>query len=320
MKHSSDVTAFNYLALGVSGGIDGGNLNAHLFAPAGTNDFVCVDAGCLYSGLREANRLGKLEQTLSSNTGSDMTVEGRFLHENIKAFLITHTFMDHLQGLVQVSPNDSPKTLISLPETIDALRDHVFNGITWPNFSNEGVEPHLGVYKYKRLEAGTKSSIPGSELTVEAHSLCRSAPVDSAAYLLEHKDQYLVFFGDTGPDCLQERSSIHNVWSRIAPLIKEGRVRAIFLECSYPEYQADEQLFSHMKPSHFMKAFRDLAKLVNPKAPEKALVGLTVVVTHIKPHFKAGETARSIIERQLREGNTLGLDLHVATQGMSLEL
>lgn len=320
MKDLSKVAAFNYLALGVSGGVDEGNLNAHLFAPAGNNDFVCVDAGCLYSGLSEANRQDKLEDKLCSQPPGQMTIEGRFLHENIKAYLITHTFLDHLQGLVQVSPNDSPKPLLSLPETIDALRDHVFNWTTWPNFGNEGVEPQLNLYEYKRLETLCKSSIPGSDLTVEAHSLCRSAPVDSAAYLLEHKGQYIVFFGDTGPDCLQERSSIHNVWTRIAPLIKERRVRAVFLECSYPDSQADDKLFSHMKPYYFMETFRNLGKLVDPKTPENALSGLKVVVTHIKPHFLAGESARSLVERQLRERNTLELDLHIAKQGMSMEL
>lgn len=54
-----------------------------------------------------------------------------------------------------------PKTVAGLGSTIDALATHVFNGIVWPNLTNEGVDP-VGLFSLKRLEAANKDAEAGS--------------------------------------------------------------------------------------------------------------------------------------------------------------
>ena len=69
-----------------------------------------------------------------------------------------------------------------------------------------------------------------------------------------------------------------------------------------------------------MHAFQQLAEMVDPRGPETALAGLTVVITHIKPQLDAGEETRDVVRRQLHERNDLGLRLVFAEQGRPFEL
>ncbi|MBV8389293.1 MAG: 3',5'-cyclic-nucleotide phosphodiesterase, partial [Mucilaginibacter sp.] len=46
--------AFKIVPLGVKGGIDESNLSAYMLAPANSNNFVCLDAGTLHSGIKKA--------------------------------------------------------------------------------------------------------------------------------------------------------------------------------------------------------------------------------------------------------------------------
>lgn len=45
-----------------------------------------------------------------------------------------------------------PKTVAGLKHTVDALKNYVFNGIIWPNLTNEGIEP-VNLFTLKRLKA-----------------------------------------------------------------------------------------------------------------------------------------------------------------------
>jgi 3',5'-cyclic-nucleotide phosphodiesterase len=69
-----------------------------------------------------------------------------------------------------------------------------------------------------------------------------------------------------------------------------------------------------------MHALHQLADMVDPNSPETALAGLSVVVTHIKPHLDTGEQAREVVKRQLDERNDLGLRLLFPEQGEPFEL
>jgi 3',5'-cyclic-nucleotide phosphodiesterase len=44
-------TSFKIVPLGVKGGIDESNLSAYMVAAAGTNNYICLDAGTLHYGI-----------------------------------------------------------------------------------------------------------------------------------------------------------------------------------------------------------------------------------------------------------------------------
>jgi 3',5'-cyclic-nucleotide phosphodiesterase len=157
-------------------------------------------------------------------------------------------------------------------------------------------------------------------MCVEARPLAHGARVDSAAFIVDANGHYVVYMGDTGPDQLENQPTTHLLWERIVPLVREDRLQAIFIESSYPDDRPDDQLFSHLTPAWVMHAFHQLAGMVDPRSPETALAGLTVVITHIKPHLDAGEEARDVVSRQLHERNDLGLRFIFAEQGKPFEL
>lgn len=97
-------------------------------------------------------------------------------------------------------------------------------------------------------------------------------------------------------------------------------MRGIFIETSYPDERSDSMLFSHLTPTWLMHAFRKLAGLVDSNNPQKALSGLNVIITHIKPDLTSHRTPAEIIREQLLSHNDLGLNLLFAEQGKPMEL
>ena len=317
MKNAS--RRFRCIPLGVEGGLIESNLPAYLLAPIGSTDFVCLDAGTLLAGLRVAREKGCFSD-IAMPPGSPDSIEGRVLRHHIKAYLLTHTYFDHVSGLIMSSPVDTPKPIMALEETIEGLRQHVFNWITWPDFGSEGETSALGKYQLVSLKPGERSPIPGTALCVETHPLAHGVANDSAAFLVDADGHYVVYMGDTGPDHLEESPTTLRLWERLVPLIREDRLRAIYIESSYDDSRPEDQLFSHLTPKWIMRAFRQLAELVAPQGPETALTGLTVVITHIKPHLDTGEKTRDAVRRQLQQQNDLGLHFVFSEQGEPFDL
>ncbi len=309
--------AFTWIPLGVEGGLDESSLSAHLIAPIGSTDYICLDAGTLFSGLKVANRNGCFKDI---KPAEGLSIEGTVLHHHIKAYMITHPYLDHVEGLVVVSPNDNQKPIMGLSEVIDDIENHLFNWHVWPNFGDRGTSPAMGQYRYAELQPGMKTEVPDTSMSIEAHPLSHGAHTDSTAFLVESNDEYLLYMGDTGPDEIEESTTTEDLWKRIVPLIKERSLHGIFIETSYVDERPDDQLFSHLTPAWLMKAFRKLAVMTDPQDPENSLQELKVIITHIKPDFSSIVTTRETIEKQLHKHNDLGLDLIFAEQGKRYSL
>ncbi|CAN2050638.1 3',5'-cyclic-nucleotide phosphodiesterase [Candidatus Magnetomoraceae bacterium gMMP-1] len=311
---------FIWISLGVDGGLNEGNLSAHLLAPYNSSDFICLDAGSLLTGLRVTAQNGGFKD-ISLDNYPEYTIEHVVLHHHIKAYLISHCYLDHVNGLASISPNDSPKPIISLSDNIDDIRDSIFNWRCWPNMANEGKKPHIGQYQYVRLEEGKSISIPNTSMHVEAFPLSHDLSTDSAAFLIESNGFYALYMGDTGPDEVEERQTTETLWKRIAPLIQDHRLKVISMEASYKDERSDELLLGHLTPSWIMKAFHKLADMVNPNQKNKALEGLNVIITHIKPDefFIKGKATREVIEDQLQSHNDLGIRFILPKQGERFE-
>ncbi len=304
---------FTWIPLGAGGGLDESNLSAHLLAPIGSSEFICLDAGTLLSGIKLAIKNGCFDD-IRINDDSSLSVEGSILHHHIKAYLITHAYLDHVEGLVVISPNDCQKPIFGLSGIIDDMRNHLFNWRVWPNLCNMGAAPAIGQYSYVTLQEGERLGIEGTTMSVEAFPLAHGG-TDSTAFLVESGGEFVLYMGDTGPDEVEKRDTTEALWKRIAPLIKARRLHALCIEASYPDERPDDQLFSHLTPAWVMKSLRQLAGIVDPDNPWGALDGLTVIITHIKPDLLAGISMREVIEGQLNDHNDLGLRLIFAEQG-----
>lgn len=292
--------SFKIVPLGVKGGLDESNLSAYLVASSNSDRYISLDAGTIYAGISKAiaNRVFK---------GDEISI----LKNNIKGYLISHAHLDHVSGLIMNAPADSPKTIYSSKFVIDTFKEKYFSWKNWANFTNEGENPQLNKYSYKRLELHKEIRIRDTDLFVTSFSLSHSSPYKSLAFLVGHQENYLLYLGDTGADSIEKSKQLKKLWKEIAPLIKSNKLKAIFIEVSFPNAQDNKNLFGHLKPSLFFQEMNSLSTYTG----KASLKNVPIVITHRKPH----KNDEVIIKNELLAGNLLGLKLIFPEQGVLLK-
>lgn len=278
--------AFDLVALGVNGGVEEPTSAYHITARGAPSGVMC-DVGTLAGGIDQARRRGHYPRAASREA----------VMASISAYLVTHAHLDHVAGLVLASPNDTKKDILALGPVNQALADHYFNWTTWPNMGDRGASPRLGQYHYRDLEpGGPPTPIAGTAMNVTAYRLSH-AGAPSTAFLLESQAGALLCLGDTGPDAVEGSTDLDELWRAVAPLVRQGRLRGILIEASYPDPVPDARLYGHLTPSWLDKELQVLRRKVGDDARMKAL---PILVTHIKPG-QGSPSRREAIGRQLKD-------------------
>jgi len=245
------------------------------------------DAGTLASGLDRAVRKGRY-------LGAESRGE---VMDSIAAYLITHAHLDHVAGLVLASPDDTQKDIMGLPQVNQALADHYFNWVAWPNMGDRGSPPRIGKYHYKDLEpGGAPTPIAGTGMTVTAYPLSHGG-VTSTAFLLRNGQDAFLCLGDTGPDAVEHATTLEDLWRAVAPLVRQGRLRGMLIEVSYPDPVPAARLYGHLTPMWLNNELQTLRGITQDDARMRAL---PILVTHIKPSGPP-RSSRGSIERQLEK-------------------
>jgi 3',5'-cyclic-nucleotide phosphodiesterase len=160
------------------------------------------------------------------------------------------------------------------------------------------------------LTPGTETPLQNTDMQVTAFVLSHSNPYQSTAFLVRHKEAYVLYLGDTGADSVEHSDKMHQLWQQVAPLMKAKKLKALFIETSFSNEQPDKQLFGHLTPHWLMSALQDLASL----SGTEALNNFPVVITHIKP----GGNREQMIPRQLKAYNPLHVKLIIPEQAKQL--
>jgi cAMP phosphodiesterase len=293
--------SFKVVPLGVKGGIDESNLSAYLLAPAGTNDYICLDAGTVRAGIEKAITY----KTFSKNAEQ---VQKQF----IKGYFISHAHLDHVSGLIITSPDDSSKTVYATSGVMKMLEDYYFNGDAWANFGDEGKSFLIKKYHFQSLVPGEETPVTNTTMQVKAFSLSHVNPYESTAFLVKNGDSYVLYLGDTGSDIIEKSNKLQLLWEAVAPLVSAGKLKGIFIEVSYPNDQPDNKLYGHLTPKLLMHEMQVLSGLTS----SNAIKGLNIVVTHVKPpHHRI-----QLLTKELKDSNKLGLNLIFPQQGRPFSL
>lgn len=304
---------FQIITLGSNGGVIDGDISGYLVRNKNEENFIALDAGTILPGIKaglEKNNFRGI--TIPKDT--EWSDTGYIFREKIKGYLISHGHLDHISGLVISSTEDTKKDIYGLKSTIETLKNNVFNWKLWPNFTNEGEGFKLNQYTYQELNPSESKNINNTTLKVSAFPLSHSN-YESTMFLIENNGEYLAYYGDVGPDIIENSNGLEESFKIIGPLIKEKKIKAIMIESSFDNSKEDKGLFGHLSPKWINKEFEVLEKY----SGKGSLKNLNVVITHIKPSLKKNDNMREKIKKELLEDNKYGVKYYFPVQGESLE-
>jgi cAMP phosphodiesterase len=219
--------------LGCSGGI-GGNLHTTSFL---LDHDILMDAG---TGISE---LSLAELSL------------------IDHIFITHSHLDHIACIPLLVDSvgfmrDRPITLYAIEETLDILKQHIFNWKIWPDFSEipNAQQPFM---RYQPIALGEGVVLQGRKIT----AIPANHVVPAVGYHLDSGAASLVFSGDTTTN-----DALWGVVNKIKNL------RHLIIETAFSNSEKELAVLSkHLCPSLLVE---ELAKFQGDAE---------VFITHLKP-------------------------------------
>ena len=216
-------------------------------------------SGGVAEGLRTTSLLVNDSILIDAGTGvGDLTLEEMAKIEHI---FITHSHIDHVGFLPLLvdsmfSNITTPITVYSQAVTIQAIKDHIFNWIIWPDFS-QLPRPDKPVLQFQAM--APDETLLLDDVLFQMIEVSHTVP--AVAYRIEHGGKSIAFSGDT--------SSNDTLWDRLNAY---PDLDILIVESAFSNDQYDLALLSrHYTPSLLAQ---DLSKLRhNPE----------IYITHLKP-------------------------------------
>ncbi|RZJ62821.1 MAG: 3',5'-cyclic-nucleotide phosphodiesterase [Acidovorax sp.] len=224
-------------------------------------------SGAIAKGCRTTSFLLGNHILVDAGTGvGDLTLDEMQCIDHV---LLTHSHLDHIAALPLMldavsSRRTYPVQLHALPETLEALHQHIFNDIIWPDFTRipTARAPFLSLQPFA---TGDLLNLSGTLLEV----LPASHSVPAVGYAARGATGWWVYSGDTdGQD--------PRFWSRVNALHEvEGGVAALFIETAFSNREEELARKSrHLSPESLMG---QLLSVISP-------VNFPIYITHAKPH------------------------------------
>ena len=217
-------------------------------------------SGSIARGCRTTSFLIDGKILIDAGTGvGDLSLEEMAKIDHV---FLTHSHLDHIAALPLMldavsGMRKQPLQVHALPETIHALREHIFNGVIWPDFAKlpNSTDPFL---RYETISQGQVVEAGGT--TVEVLPAIHTVP--AVGYAVQACSGLLVYSGDTGPNPA--------LWRRL----NELPVSVLIIETAFSNQEIDLATRAlHLVP--------DL--LVRELAQWKPIQPCSVYISHIKP-------------------------------------
>lgn len=246
----------------------------------------------------------------------------------LSTVLVLHAHLDHILALVVnlplLGPTDTRHRVqvLGLDFTMSALRNHIFNGIIWPDL------PLLKLFDLVTIPELRPMSIVQGAYTVTtfevAHGHISVRGHDqglymSLAFLVQEntsRDKILVF-GDFELDTSSLAQKNALVWSHVAPFVVDQSLKCIVLECSTSIVDSHMDLYGHLTPTHVIEELLSLERLCAASRPTP-LKGLDIIVTHVKDDVSGVEPRQKVLRelQQLSDSKRLFLRFSMALNGI----
>jgi ribonuclease BN (tRNA processing enzyme) len=183
----------------------------------------------------------------------------------IDHIVISHSHLDHVLSIglladcvmrVRKMPERGPIRVYALPETLAALRTHIFNGVIWPDFTRlpSAEQPILELVPFA---VGDVLTLNGKRVEV----LSAAHTVPAVGFAVDTGEAgWWVFTGDTGPN--------PKLWQRL----REMKVAHLVIETAFSDEERQlARISRHLCPTALSHELAQLGGSVD------------VHITHIKP-------------------------------------
>lgn len=243
---------------------------------AGTRLRVLGCSGGIGAFARTTSFLVDDDVLLDAGTGvEDLTVEQIAAIDHV---FLTHSHLDHVCMLPLMADSagalrERPLVVHALPETIAALRAHVFNWTIWPDFTRI-PDPRRPFLVFEPIGAGQAVRLPRADGALRTvHALPATHTVPALGYRVSAPGGSLVFSGDTVPD--------EAFWRAVNAV---PDLRVLIIETAFAERERVlAARAGHLSP---VQLARQLGRLERDAR---------VLVTHLKP------ADRAVIEQEIAE-------------------
>lgn len=245
-------------------------------------------SGGISGNLRTTSMLLDHDVLIDAGTGvGDLSLAELSVIDHI---FVTHAHLDHVACIPflvdTVNPmRDKPITVHATTETLEILRQHLFNGKLWPDFTHIPNDNHPYM-RFSAMELGQTVDLGGRRIT----ALPANHIVPAVGFRLDSGKASLVFSGDT---TVQDA-----FWEEVN---KIGNLRHLIIETAFSNGERQLAVLSkHLCPDMLAS---ELAKL--KLKPE-------IYITHLKP----GET--ELIMREIGE-RVRGVTPHMLQNGQMFD-
>ena len=221
-------------------------------------------SGAIAAGCRTTSFLLDDSVLIDAGTGvGDLPLEQLARIDHI---LVSHSHLDHVLSIglladsvlrLRAAQGRGPIVVHALPATLTALRDHIFNGVIWPDFTRL-PSPEAPALQFQPIAVGDTLSLAGRR--IEVLSAAHTVPAVGFAVDAGGDAGWWVYTGDTGPNPL--------LWQRLATM----RVAHLVIETAFGD---EERQLAHISQHLCPTSLREELSQLKGEAD--------VHITHIKP-------------------------------------
>lgn len=220
-------------------------------------------SGAIAAGCKTTAFLLDDDVLVDAGTGvGDLTLDELAKIDHI---VLSHSHLDHVLSIPlladsvmrrRITKSDyRPIHVHALPQTLTALRQHVFNGVIWPDFTRLPTDSRP-ILKLVPIEVGQTLLLGDKRIEV----LPAAHTVPAVGYAVDTPSGWWVYTGDTGPNAA--------LWTAL-----EGRrIAQLVIETAFGDDERPlADLSKHLAPSSLATELQQLAGSV------------PVHITHTKP-------------------------------------